>query len=119
MSQRSAPSSADSLNRFVGKVAIVTGSSSGLGATVALRLAREGARVTLTGRDENKLKATAQGFAANMGPLQPMHGKCATADEFSDALLYLLSDAAKFITGQALLTDGGISLVGALSNIPL
>ena len=41
--------------RFVDKVAIVTGSSSGLGSEVALRLAREGACVTLTGRDEKRL----------------------------------------------------------------
>ncbi|RUS76732.1 hypothetical protein EGW08_015512 [Elysia chlorotica] len=41
--------------RFVDKVAIVTGSSCGLGLEVALQLAREGACVTLTGRDEKKL----------------------------------------------------------------
>ena len=42
-------------NRFAGKVAIVTGSSSGLGEVVALRLAKEGASVTLTGRDQARL----------------------------------------------------------------
>src|SRR4051812_47637422 len=37
----------NSSNRFSGKVAIVTGSGRGLGATTALRLAREGADVAI------------------------------------------------------------------------
>jgi NAD(P)-dependent dehydrogenase (short-subunit alcohol dehydrogenase family) len=39
------------------KVAIVTGSSSGIGLAIAINLASKGARVTICGRDEAKLKA--------------------------------------------------------------
>ncbi|GFR98178.1 glucose 1-dehydrogenase [Elysia marginata] len=56
MATNRAPSKTRPSCRFVDKVAIVTGSSSGLGMEVALRLAREGACVTLTGRDEKRLK---------------------------------------------------------------
>ena len=35
-----------------GRVAVVTGSSRGIGRTLALRLAREGARVVVTGKSE-------------------------------------------------------------------
>ncbi|XP_012945208.1 uncharacterized oxidoreductase MexAM1_META1p0182 [Aplysia californica] len=40
-----------------GKVAIVTGSSSGMGQSIAVHLARQGAKVTLCGRDSGRLAA--------------------------------------------------------------
>jgi NAD(P)-dependent dehydrogenase (short-subunit alcohol dehydrogenase family) len=41
-----------------GKVALVTGAGSGIGAVAALRLAREGARVGALGHTEDELRAT-------------------------------------------------------------
>ncbi len=41
--------------RFDGKVALITGSTSGIGRAAALRLAKEGAKVALTGRNEEVL----------------------------------------------------------------
>lgn len=41
------------------KVALVTAASSGIGRAAALRLAQEGARVIVVGRDAGKLEATA------------------------------------------------------------
>lgn len=38
------------------KVAIVTGGSSGIGASIALRFAEEGANVIIVGRHEDSLK---------------------------------------------------------------
>lgn len=45
---------------FDNQVALVTGGSTGIGAAAALQLAREGARVLITGRHENTLKASAE-----------------------------------------------------------
>jgi NAD(P)-dependent dehydrogenase (short-subunit alcohol dehydrogenase family) len=45
--------------RLDGKVAIVTGASSGIGAAIAEAMAQAGARVVLVGRDEARLEAVA------------------------------------------------------------
>lgn len=45
------------MNRFQGKVAVVTGGNSGIGLASAKRLHEEGARVVITGRDPATLEA--------------------------------------------------------------
>ena len=50
------------MNRFDGKVVIVTGAGSGIGAATAKRFAAEGASVVLTGRRREKLDGTAAGL---------------------------------------------------------
>ncbi|CAG2105796.1 unnamed protein product [Medioppia subpectinata] len=42
---------------FTGRVALITGSSSGIGAAIAILLAKAGARVVITGRNYQKLAA--------------------------------------------------------------
>ena len=49
--------------RFEGRVAIVTGSSRGIGRAIALRLAAEGAAVVLNGRDKEPLALLASEIA--------------------------------------------------------
>ncbi|TYB54325.1 glucose 1-dehydrogenase [Nonomuraea sp. PA05] len=43
--------------RFDGRIALITGGTSGMGLAAAHRLLAEGARVIITGRDETRLKA--------------------------------------------------------------
>ncbi|MBF4999159.1 SDR family NAD(P)-dependent oxidoreductase [Nocardia sp. BSTN01] len=47
-------------NRFDGRIALVTGGTSGMGLATARRLRDEGARVIVTGRDPARLAAAAQ-----------------------------------------------------------
>jgi NAD(P)-dependent dehydrogenase (short-subunit alcohol dehydrogenase family) len=48
---------------LAGRVAIVTGASSGIGEATAMALARRGAKVLATGRDQRRLEAVAQKHA--------------------------------------------------------
>jgi NAD(P)-dependent dehydrogenase (short-subunit alcohol dehydrogenase family) len=71
--------------RFQGKVAIVTGGSSGIGKETAKRLVAEGASVVLSGRDEAKL-----------------HSAAKEMDAGNDQVRVLAGDIAKPATGAAL-----------------
>jgi len=53
------------MNRFTGKVAIVTGAGSGIGAATAKRFLSEGAAVVLNGRRRDRLDESAKGFPAD------------------------------------------------------
>ncbi len=55
------------VGRLAGKVAIVTGGTSGLGEAASLRLAEEGAAVLVTGRDEKRGQAVAGEIEASGG----------------------------------------------------
>ena len=64
----------DGNGRVAGKVAVITGASSGIGRASFELFAREGAKVVATARTESKLqenldaaKAAAQAFAAESG----------------------------------------------------
>ncbi len=53
--------------RLQGRIALVTGSSRGIGAAIARRFAREGARVAVHGRDREALAAVCREIASSGG----------------------------------------------------
>jgi len=54
---------------LTGKIALVTGGTRGIGRAVAARLAKDGARVFLTGRDRAKAEEAARALSAEGGEL--------------------------------------------------
>jgi meso-butanediol dehydrogenase/(S,S)-butanediol dehydrogenase/diacetyl reductase len=59
------------MHRFEGKVVIITGAGSGIGAGTARRFLQEGAFVVVNGRRENKLHETIAGFDAARSLVHP------------------------------------------------
>ncbi|MFE2600331.1 SDR family NAD(P)-dependent oxidoreductase [Streptomyces sp. NPDC059396] len=75
-----------------GKRALVTGSSSGLGAEIAKVLAAEGAAVIVHGRDETRVAAVAEAIRADGGDVTVAIGDLAT-DAGADAVQTASADA--------------------------
>jgi len=88
----------------------------GLTKSAALEVAREGIRVNavlpgsvrtpmlrgFVGGDESLLE--------RMGQRAPM-GRLGEPDEIAEAIVWLLSDAARFVTGNTLAPDGGVAAI--------
>ncbi len=70
-----------SLNRLVGKVAIITGAGQGIGAAIAELYAAEGAKVLITGRTLSKLEEVAEKINAAGGTCIPLQALAGDADQ--------------------------------------
>ena len=70
-----------------GKVALITGSSRGIGAAIAQRFAAEGARVAIHGRDAAALDAVRQTIGADGGTVACVTGDVTKQDDVERMLL--------------------------------
>ncbi|XP_040297715.1 3-oxoacyl-[acyl-carrier-protein] reductase FabG-like [Bufo bufo] len=100
-----------------GKVCLVTGASSGIGAGTALLFARLGTRLALNGRNEEKLKETARGceeFCEQKPLLVP-------GDLTDEAVVRGMVEqtVAHFGRLDVLVNSGGILLMGTIENTAL
>lgn len=64
-------SSGDNTMNFIGKVVLITGASSGIGAATAVHFAKLGASVALTGRNIENLQAVGE-KCKNIGKCEPL-----------------------------------------------
>lgn len=96
---------------MAGKVAAITGASSGIGEAVALHLAARGAKVVLAARGEDKLAELAHRIAATGGAAIPLSADVSRRDD-----LVRLVEAARQQFGRL---DVLVSCAGAMPIGPL
>jgi len=100
---------------FKGKVAIVTGGSSGIGKEVAKRLAAHGASVIISGRNEPKLYSVASEISTEPGQVRFFAGDIANPAT-ANALATL---AEKEFGGlDILINNASVSSLSLLSSLP-
>ena len=102
----------DTVNQLIGKKAIVTGASSGIGKEVALRLLQAGAEVSLVSRNPDRLlselpaESKAKGYAIDLGAVT----------EVSAQIQAIVTDMGGV---DILINNAGCAYIGELIAMPL
>ena len=91
--------------RLEGKVALITGGTSGIGAATAVRFAREGAAVAITGRQTDRGEQVVQAIVANGGEALFIRSDVRIADECRRAVEQTL---ARFGKIDVLFNNAGV-----------
>jgi NADP-dependent 3-hydroxy acid dehydrogenase YdfG len=98
--------------RLEGTAAIVTGASSGIGQAAALRLAAEGAQLTLVARRRDRLEE----LAAQIGKAVIVEADITHRDQAQAAIDATLAEYGRIDT---LVNNAGVMLNGATLEVPL
>lgn len=93
------------MNRLEGKVAIITGGNSGVGAATAKKFAAQGAKVVITARREAQLQAVADEIIAAGGEVLPVVGDISKAE---DAEKMVAAAVEKFGKLDILINNAGV-----------
>lgn len=102
---------------FTDKVIIVTGSSSGIGASAAVHFAELGGLLTLVGRNIDKLQETANKIQAIKGQI-PLTIKAEMSNE-EDVKLIVGETLAKYGKIDVLVNNAGVLETGTIENTTL
>lgn len=100
---------------LAGKVVLITGASSGIGAETARLMAKRGALLALTGRNENNLKTVAKGCESKPSPLTVLGD--VTVEKDAERILKITVD--HFGRLDVLVNNAGILEVGGIENTSL
>ena len=102
------------MTRLSGKVALVTGAGRGIGQALALRLAREGARLVVNDLDEEPVKETLQAIAAAGGEAAGCAGSVTAADfpqRFIDTALDAFGDVHILVNNAGYIWNGPVGKI--------
>ena len=103
-------------NRFEGKVALVTGTTSGIGKATAVRFAREGAKVAVTARREEKLNELVLEIEGAGGSAFAVPGDLTSA---SDRKRLVDETLAQYESLDILVNAAGIIAFGTIEDTSL
>jgi short-subunit dehydrogenase len=102
------------MKKHEGKVAIVTGSSRGIGKAIALQLAQKGASIVLNGRDLERLNLTAKEIMQYTTNIEVV---CADVSNTAGAQELIDRTVSRFGRIDMLINNVGISMRGNFSEL--
>lgn len=102
------------MKSFAGKVAVITGAASGMGRSLALQLAQEGARLAISDVDLSGLQDTATQCRA-LGAT--VHEQRLDVSDRAQVLLYADTVAATFGVVNLLVNNAGIALTADVEDL--
>ena len=105
------------MSSLAGKVAIITGASSGIGAATAVQFAKLGALLAITGRNEDNLRSTAQQCKEQSGA-EPLLIPADLVKE-EDCSRIIQDTVNKYGHLDVLVNNAGVLEMGSIENTSL
>lgn len=99
------------MNRFTNKTVLVTGGNSGIGLATAIKYAKEGARVVITGRDQATLDQAKSLIGANTIALKNDQGDIKASAELASLL------AAQGVKLDAVFINAGVAKFAPFNDV--
>ena len=99
------------MGKFDGKIALISGGSSGIGLATAKRFVEEGAFVFITGRRESELNAAVKDIGKN---IKALNGDVSKLDELERIVAQIKEDSGKL---DIVFANAGIVKYAALGEI--
>ncbi|XP_018576644.1 farnesol dehydrogenase-like [Anoplophora glabripennis] len=114
-----------SMDRWIGKVAVVTGASSGIGAAIAEALVEKGLKVAALARRKDRLEALAKKLSGKKGKLYPVKTDVSKEEDILNAFKWIKENLGPVhilvnnagVGGHTTLADGDTEIWKNIINV--